>query len=42
MSREHITTSGSVQDEEEGSLEVEGSGSDSYDLSIVIKTKVTI
>ena len=41
VSREHITASGSVQDEEEGSLEVEGSGSDSYDPSAVIKTEVT-
>ena len=35
-------SSGSVQDKEEGSLEVEGSGSDGFDPSGVIKTEVTI
>ena len=42
MSREATaTSSSSVQDKEEGSLEVEGSGSNSFNLSSVIKTEVT-
>ena len=41
MSRATATSSSTVQEEEEGNLEVRGSGSDSLDLSTVIKTEVT-
>ena len=41
MSRATATSSGTVQEEEEGNLEVRGSGSDSHDPSAIIKTEVT-
>ena len=42
MSRATATSSGTVQEEEEGNVEVRGGGSDSLDPSTVIKTEVTI
>lgn len=41
VSRATATSSGIVQEEEEGNLEVRGSGSDSLDPSAIIKTEVT-
>ena len=41
MSRATTTGSGTVQEEEEGSLEVSRSGSNCLDLSTRIKTEVT-
>ena len=41
MLRAIATSSSTIQEEEEGNLEVRGSGSDSYNLSAIIKTEVT-